>query len=213
VALDAIPRQSANCSIKTDHSSSSLDTHSRFNDEDCYHWYDINWTPIEWIWRTEMRQLRLQGTQKFWVKKVMMNQWITHYYRLGGTRCNSQALGQLIYQDRSLSKFTWHPLKVYWRGLLPWERRKLDTDRMNMDDRYETAKIVGIELISEWHGNIWLRNQIIGSINSNTFIIHYIKLFVSIYFTKNEVNYNPLSMIFFGYIILFSYITQKCSEL
>jgi hypothetical protein len=45
--------------------------------------------------------------------KVATNQWITHYYRLGGTRWNSQALGQLFHKNRSLSKFTWHPLDVY----------------------------------------------------------------------------------------------------
>jgi hypothetical protein len=141
--------------------------------------------------------------------KVTTNQSIIHYCRLWETRHNFQALGQLFRQDRSLSKFTWHPLEVYYLWLLPWERHKLDTDRMNMDDRYETAKIVGIELIFEWHSNIRLWNQTIGSINSNTFIIHYIKLFASITFTENKANYSPLSMIFFDYIILFFHTLHK----
>jgi hypothetical protein len=38
-------------------------------------------------------------------------------------------------------------------------------DRMNMDDRYETGKIVGIELISEWDSNVRLQNQTIWPIN------------------------------------------------
>jgi hypothetical protein len=143
---------------------------------------------------------------------VATNQWITHYYRLGETRRNSQTLSQLFCQDRSLSKFTWHPLEVYWWGLLPWEWR--DSDRINMEDQYEMAKIAGIELISEWHNNICLWNQTNGSINSNTFTIYYIRFFVSIHYTKNEANYSPLSMIFFGYIILFFHtLHEKCSEL
>jgi hypothetical protein len=47
VGLGAIPRHSINCSVKIDLSASSLDTHSRFTDEDCYHGNVANWTLIE----------------------------------------------------------------------------------------------------------------------------------------------------------------------
>jgi hypothetical protein len=94
MGLGAILRHSANCFVNTDHSSSSLETYSRFIDEDCYHGFHANWTPIEWSWMIEMRWLTLQGTQKF---RVTQRLW---------RMCNSQALGQLFYQDRSLIKFT-----------------------------------------------------------------------------------------------------------
>jgi hypothetical protein len=141
---------------------------------------------------------------------VAMNQLITHYYRLGGTQHNFQALGQLFCQDRSLSKFTSHSLKVYWRGLLPWNDKNW-TDRINMESQYETAKIARYTKNFEWHSNICLQNQTIGSIISNTFIIYYIMLiFSSIHYTENVANYSLLSMHFFGYIILFfPYITWK----
>jgi hypothetical protein len=47
LGLGAILRHSANCFDKTDHSGSSLHTHSRFTNEDCYHRYHANWTRIE----------------------------------------------------------------------------------------------------------------------------------------------------------------------
>jgi hypothetical protein len=47
VGLSAIPMHSANCSVKTDNSSSSLEMYSMFDDEDCYHGFHANQTPIE----------------------------------------------------------------------------------------------------------------------------------------------------------------------
>jgi hypothetical protein len=90
IGLDAIPRHSANCFTKTDHSSSSLVSYSRFNDKNCYHGYHAHWTPIEWSWTTEMRRLTLQGT------------WTFHVTQRSRWRRNSQALGQLFRQDISL---------------------------------------------------------------------------------------------------------------
>jgi hypothetical protein len=208
-----ILRHSTNCSTKTNHSSSSFETYSRFNDEDCYHEFYTNWTLIEWSWMTKMRRLTLQGTQKFRVTqrwrrrhnsqtfvqlfrqdrsltkfiKVATNQCITHYYKLGGTRRNSQALGQLFHKNRSLNTFTWHLLEVYWRGLLPWGCRKLDTDRMNVNDWYEPRKIVGIELISMWDNNIQLWNRTIWSINwMHTLSITLVSLFSYLSLTENK---------------------------
>jgi hypothetical protein len=57
VGLGSISRHSANCSDKIDNSSSSLQTYSMFDDEDCYNGFHANRSPIEGSWTTEMRRL------------------------------------------------------------------------------------------------------------------------------------------------------------
>jgi hypothetical protein len=47
LGLGTIHRHSANCSVKIDHSTTSLHTHLRFTEEDCYYGYHTNWTLIE----------------------------------------------------------------------------------------------------------------------------------------------------------------------
>jgi hypothetical protein len=70
-----------------------------------------------------------------------------YIYRLGGSRCNFQAVGQLFHQNKWPIKFTWNVLDVWWRGLLPWVPRKLHFHRMIMDDWDGTANIA-------WNTNI-----------------------------------------------------------
>jgi hypothetical protein len=93
LGLGAILRHSANCSVKRDLSASSLHNHSRFTSEDCYHEYHANWTQIKWAWSTDMRRLRLQGTQNSeWhsnihlrnqtIEFIISNTFIIHYIRL-----------------------------------------------------------------------------------------------------------------------------------
>jgi hypothetical protein len=86
--------QSANCSVKTDDTSSSPKTYLMFGDEDCYHRFHANRTPIEWSWMTQMSRLTLHGTRTFHVKQRSR------------IRHNSHALGQLFRQDKSIVNIT-----------------------------------------------------------------------------------------------------------
>jgi hypothetical protein len=84
---------------------------------------------------------------------------------------------------------------------------------MNMDDRYEMTKIAGYtKILSDTRTFAYeikqldpLTQTLSLNITSGSFSIHY---------TENVANYDLLSMIFFGYIILFFHTLHgKCSDL